>query len=406
MRFNGSVMLGAVLSVIIYIIFGIVLSLNDSSGHAIIVIGALSIALVLSFLVKNDKPEQFKEEDKDDSRIENFYKISHNLMFGSKKLNVKLEHALYSVKKLLDCEAVSVGIYKDRKISILGQNAVIRDLIVNENIIPENIKKEFPLEKFATIEEFIVNFFKTDSDKRFSQVSFNRVPYQILILPLQTSNSLHPFGFFCAVFNANSKLTDEMQNEVSFFTDSLSFITNIEYRKDVVMQTHEKFYKQNSETDEQLGIFNRNKIDKTIKVESERYRRYLIPLSIVAFEIDDFKNFTNLMTNNEVINLKKDFANLINHNIRSTDVFGILKDDIFCIIASNVDYQGAHILVAKLMKIISEHSFPRLHNLSCCYGITSYSAKDAPALFVDRACEALKKAQEQGNNKFEIQLLV
>ncbi len=413
-KINTSVILGTFLSIFIYVALGVLMSFGSggddfatSLGKRVVIIISIFLGgLILSFVLKPTN-KQIQEEKQHQNEFETLYKISHDLMFSAKNLKTRINDALYSISKYLNCEVISIGVYQDKAVEILGHKTNLKNITLSEKIIPSNISKQYPLKAFSCLEDYIANFFMTNEKKEFSVLKLDKnIELNTYILPIKTPFSIKPFGFFLVAFSSHKNVSDTLQKELVFLSDCFAFTTNIELKKDSIMQTHEKFYKQHNEIDEKLGVFNHVKLNKTIKIEAERHRRYLTPLSMVLFEIDDFKNISNVLTTEQTDTLKKDFITLIKDNIRNTDIFGILKDDTFSIIAANTDYQGTYVLVGKIMNKMKGYKFYHNLNLTCSFGITSYSSKDSPALFEERAYEALKKAQLKGGNNFDIQLLV
>lgn len=416
MRFNASIMLGTCLSIVIYVILGLlVFSGGDSSAESssfagsitkqfIIVIGIFLGGLILSFILKNrdeDEAENINSHDVNDD----IYALSHEVLFSSPPVDIKLNKALQKMEKIIKCEAILVGVYEANDLNIIAQKSNSKDFVLHKKIIPE--QKDYPLTRFESLDDFVYSFFKTNGATMTKSIQINnKISYNCFITSLKTNTSLKPFGCFCVVLPKGANFTKPMEDKLLFIANSISFSVNLAYKKDALMQANLKFYKQHNEIDESLNIFNENKLTKTINSEAERFKRYLTPLSIIAFSIDDLENISNIMTHQEILALKCDFVNIIKEHIRSTDVFGVWDNDIFCIVASNVDYQGAHVLVNKIMAILKKHNFYRISNLTSSFGITSYSTKDTPALFQSRALDALEKAKLKGGNNFEIQLLV
>lgn len=395
MKFNINILFGVLFSLVVFLIFDIAIFSNNSSLSSTATILAMIFGgLGLSILVKNKNTvEQNVSKEQKEGLIQ---EIAHDVIFSLQSIDVKLEKALYGVHKLSKSEGVYVGIFEDNQVHVLKQKYSSSEYSINSYIKRKD--HVFP------IEEAILNSLGNQDNIR--EIEISGKAHKAYCFPLITKHSLDSFGVFMVLFAKNHKVTPQMVDKMKFMAESISFAVNIVYKKDAIMQTNMGYYKKFNEIDESLHIYNENKVQKTIKQEFDRYKRYLTPLSIIIFEIDDIKNLSNVLPKEDMLTLKQEFVGLVKFNIRQTDIFGVWKDDVFAIVAQNVDYQGAKTVVDKLQTIMKKKKFHRVNQLTCSYGITGFSQKDTPELCQERAYDALIKAQNKGGDRAEIQLLV
>lgn len=413
MKINSSVIITTFASIVVYFLLSLLvdtLYMQDNSSifnsfikQAVIVLGIFLSGLILAFILK-DKSESIDEYELKNEE-EEIYEIAHNMLFSSPSLDIRLDKTLTKVQKLTNSIAVSVGIYEDNKIVILEQKSNIAKLFLERNIYPEVFKDVTKTN--TSLSNIISEFKQTNKSYCLYDIELeDNNKLQCMLISLITEHSLKSFGVMSIVLVKDKIFTQNMKNYLTYISNAIAFSINISYKKDMMLQASMDYYKKYNEIDEKLNIFNKNKLTKTISAESERFKRYFIPLSVLAFSIDDMDNFINFLSDEDVINIKKSLCVLVKENIRSTDLFGSWNENTFVILATNVDYVGANILSNKLSKLIQENKFYRISKLTCSFGITSYSAKDTPTLFVKRAFSALQKAQLDGGNRSEIQLLV
>lgn len=414
MRFNGQIILATFISIVIYFVLSIIIYTNADlrigfldilSKQLLIIAGLFAGGFILSLIMGND--DTSSDEDKYNSLEENISNIAHDTIFSTPPFDIRLGKAVSKIKKSLGCEAVYVAIYSDNQINIIGQETNSADLFLERRLNLSSSDKKPKTDFFNSPRDLIINFFHENEDQNTNGLRLdNSYNLESFTVALKPEASLKSFGSLCLVMPDKYIFTKKTKNYINFLANAIAFASNIHLKKDAILQANIRYYKQHNEIDEVLNIFNKNKIEKTIDLESERHKRYLTPLSLIYLSIDDMEKISNIMSSQELVSMKQSFASLVKEKIRNIDIFGLCQDDIFAIIAPNTDYQGAHIMTTKLSSIIKKHSFHRISNLTCSFGITTYSFKDTPALFRSRAKNAMLKAREKGGDCSEIQLLV
>ncbi len=394
MRFNANVLYGVFFSLVVFLVFYFL----DSSTDFLITISVVVVGgIALSFIVENLTSKKVVPKTKDTKN--DMSDINHNIVFSHQSLDARLENGLTNAENLFLSCGIYVGIYEDDKVHIIKQKVLeniydIRTFVDLKN--PEN-----------KIEELIKLFHAQDaSEDNELPLDIENRSFKAFCYPLQTKTSLHPFGILMFLYRKKDKITSRTVDNMRYLSQSISFAVNMVYKKDELMKSSLEYYNKFNEIDDKLGIYNVGKIQKTIESEFNRYKRYLTPLSIVVFEIDDIKNMSNILSKEELLVIKKELANVIKSIIRVTDVFGIWRNETFVIIAQNIDYNATNAMVKKIQSTLANHSFSKIKQLTCSYGITSFSYKDDLQTFENRVYDALYKAQEKGNNKVETQLLV
>lgn len=126
----------------------------------------------------------------------------------------------------------------------------------------------------------------------------------------------------------------------------------------------------------------------------------------MLIEIDHMKNLSNIFSEEETNSLKKDIASVLKNGVRETDLFGKWNDELFAIVAPDIDFRATKSFANKLNRKLQEHRFSKVGKITCTYGITSFSLKDTIGEFRKRAESALKVAHEKGGNSIEVKILV
>jgi len=107
------------------------------------------------------------------------------------------------------------------------------------------------------------------------------------------------------------------------------------------------------ETDTVTGLFNYSFLMKTLENEIERARRYDDPLSIVLFDIDNFKKINDkygYRIGDGVLELS---ATLLRQILRPSDTAGRFGSGEFLLILPKTDCDGASILAERIRSLIA-----------------------------------------------------
>lgn len=154
--------------------------------------------------------------------------------------------------------------------------------------------------------------------------------------------------------------------------------------------------------DSLTNIFNRRKIESLYNKELVRVRRYKRDLSIIFFDIDDFKIINDQLghSNGDEVLIK--LATVIKNNIREADFFGRWGGEEFVIIlpetgklkATNV----AHILKDK----INSTDFNIEKNVTCSFGVSQFVDTDSGDSLLTRADHAMYYVKRNGKNNVKV----
>lgn len=156
--------------------------------------------------------------------------------------------------------------------------------------------------------------------------------------------------------------------------------------------------KQNR-TDPLTDIYNRTYFNEKLAEEIDIANRYKSSLCVVIFDIDHFKyvndNFGHL-AGDAVL---KDFAGLVQQNIRRTDTFARWGGEEFIILAPGITTDNALTLAEKLRQIIEQHTFSVDRKITASFGISGYITDEDGETTLQRADDALYSAKQNGRNR-------
>lgn len=151
--------------------------------------------------------------------------------------------------------------------------------------------------------------------------------------------------------------------------------------------------------DSLTSIYNRYKIDMSLKSQMDLAKKYNVPLSIIFFDIDDFKKINDTYGHKAGDGALIELSGIVKKNIRKTDIFGRWGGEEFIIILPNTNITMAHNLAKKIQGIVEKHKFKTINRLTCSFGVTEMKNADSINSLTIRADTLLYKAKEQGKNR-------
>lgn len=152
-------------------------------------------------------------------------------------------------------------------------------------------------------------------------------------------------------------------------------------------------------TDSLTQVDNRRRLEKYIYEEVNRANRHNLPLTMLMFDIDNFKRINDRYghASGDLVLVKT--AHLIRDNLRSSDHFGRWGGDEFLIVATNTDEATAIHLAERLRKILEITPIFEFMPITCSFGVTRYARGDSPDVLVRRADMGLFRAKRNGCNQ-------
>lgn len=183
---------------------------------------------------------------------------------------------------------------------------------------------------------------------------------------------------------------------------------NIELEQKVKTRTKELFI-ANEKLQEMVskdfltGVSSRLYFYEQAQSAFEFARRAKMPLSVLLFDIDKFKNVNDTYGHDGGDEVLKNFAHKVKENLRQSDIFGRLGGEEFCICINNIDVKGAVALANKLRIVVERSSCEvngRVVNITTSIGVAQMSSDDHNIdNIIKRADIALYQAKNKGRNQ-------
>jgi polar amino acid transport system substrate-binding protein len=156
--------------------------------------------------------------------------------------------------------------------------------------------------------------------------------------------------------------------------------------------------KELSETDQLTNISNRRKALEDIQRHIDLSNRYSHHLSLIYFDIDNFKIINDHYGHKTGDYVLSELADLIKKHIRKTDSFGRWGGEEFIISSPESSLDDTNKMASILKTEIQQHDFKLQKKVTCSFGITSYQKGESLDSFINRADKAMYRAKHSGKD--------
>ncbi len=204
------------------------------------------------------------------------------------------------------------------------------------------------------------------------------------------TNLTHLFGF----------------NIILIFTYFISsFLSSNIDRSQFLLKELLKKTKELSITDDLTGLYNQAQFFTLLDIELKRAERYGNNLSIIIFDVDNFKNYNDNNGHLKGSDTLRKIGKIMKRVFRNGDILARYGGDEFILILPDTDSVGAYLAAERIREAVEKERFDGeekqpLGKITITLGIASFPehgkiAKD----IIDNADKALYVAKESGRNR-------
>ena len=131
---------------------------------------------------------------------------------------------------------------------------------------------------------------------------------------------------------------------------------------------------------------------------------YFHPLSLIMFDIDNFKSINDTYGHNVGDIVLKTVAETVKKHLRRSDIFVRWGGEEFIVLLPHTDVEGALKVAEKLRRAIEGLNIPELkgRKVTASFGVTEVKPKEKLEEVIFRADMALYKAKREGKNRVEV----
>ncbi len=163
-----------------------------------------------------------------------------------------------------------------------------------------------------------------------------------------------------------------------------------------------KYLQEEKDVDYLTSLYNRQKLDKKLKKEIIRHKRYNHPLSLIMLDIDHFKNINDSYGHQVGDIILKEIGTILKNTTRATDIPTRYGGEEFCIILPHTDINQAKALAERLRKEIKTKIFNikgKELQLTVSIGLTTLNGERTPEELLNKVDKALYKAKSLGRDR-------
>jgi diguanylate cyclase (GGDEF)-like protein len=157
-----------------------------------------------------------------------------------------------------------------------------------------------------------------------------------------------------------------------------------------------------SSVDEMTALFNKREFMQRLGEEIRRANRYGRNLSMLIFDLDNFKEWNDTYGHLAGDRLLRELGSIIKNTVRSTDLPFRFGGDEFVVLFPETSIDGASLIARKILENIAERFGHYEVKLSASAGIAEYKPGESIESFISRADRALYTAKNGGKNRIEI----
>jgi len=168
-------------------------------------------------------------------------------------------------------------------------------------------------------------------------------------------------------------------------------------------QTAQEYFEEMSIRDGLTKLYNHQHFHNCLDQEYSRASRYSTPLSLVFFDIDDFKRVNDIYGHKQGDSVLQEVGKLSKYVARKSDVCARYGGEEFAILLPNTSSEGASEMANRLATLIREHKFACLDGEQITVSVGTSTLKEnnvsSPAQLVILADKAMYKAKSMGKDR-------
>jgi len=150
------------------------------------------------------------------------------------------------------------------------------------------------------------------------------------------------------------------------------------------------------------NLYNRRFYENVIEVETARSKRYNLPLSLIIFDIDHFKDINDTYGHKAGDRALIDLAGVVINSVRKSDSVFRVGGEEFAIINTDTDLEGAFELSEKFRKKVANYVFQNDIKVTISLGVAQFHGDITKDELYYHADKALYLAKSRGRNRTEV----
>jgi diguanylate cyclase (GGDEF)-like protein len=157
--------------------------------------------------------------------------------------------------------------------------------------------------------------------------------------------------------------------------------------------------RQLADLDALTGLHNRRYFHETLARECARAHRYERKLSLIVFDLDDFKEVNDRIGHLAGDAALAETAERVRDVVRTADIACRVGGDEFAVILPESSLEDADQLYRRILNAVSSRALGQAGKMYLSAGVAELRPEDDPVSFFQRADDALYRAKEAGKGR-------
>jgi diguanylate cyclase (GGDEF)-like protein len=198
------------------------------------------------------------------------------------------------------------------------------------------------------------------------------------------------------IHRAAPEISEEEQQILTIFSTQVSMLLDTIRARERITNL--------ADTDDLTGVWNKRHFRRQLPHEIERARIFTVPLSLLLFDIDDFKQINDVFGHVLGDVVLSELCGAVRETLRPTDIMARFGGDEFAIILPHTDVHGASAVATRILGRLRRLTIPTddegAVQCSVSIGIAEFRQDSVADDLVRRADEKLYESKRAGKNRY------
>ena len=301
------------------------------------------------------------------------------------------ERAFATLSSCISCD-VAVAVMLEQNLDLYVSTREDAAALVNEQLVArirERLGQAIPV-SFASTEVVVRSEVRGLPAARGSPTGLEQDVWTLLQQDRRTAGLL----LLC---RADPPFSPSEQQILTIFSTQVSLLLDMIHARERIANL--------ADTDELTGVWNRRYFRRQLAWECERARTFGVPLSLLLFDIDEFKQINDGFGHGIGDVVLSELCGVVREALRPTDTLARFGGDEFAVILPHTDRARAVTVAERLLGRVGRLTIPTDEEgairCSVSIGLVEYGNEDKGATeLIRRADELLYEAKRQGKNRY------